>query len=106
MSRNRRHANRTPPPQQTDTSPALAEVVSIRVALIGPQHLGRPIEVTDRYDGMVGPAAGTLVGYRPSEPPQGYLPGGAPWRKLLLAQGPGRGEAPIVREADTVRIAV
>lgn len=108
MSRNRRHTNRTthPAPQHSTPTPkALAEVTELRVADLGPQHLGCRIEVRDRYDGMVGPAAGTLVGYRPSEQPPSYMQGGSPWRMLLLAQGPGKGEAPVVREVDVVRLA-
>lgn len=106
MSRNRRSTNRAAQPgtQQNAAPPALAEVLELRVADLGPQHLGCRIEVRDRYDGMVGPAAGTLVGYRPSENPPGYMPGGSPWRMLLLAQGPGKGEAPVVREVDLVRV--
>ncbi|MGU3409144.1 hypothetical protein ACLBWP_03470 [Microbacterium sp. M1A1_1b] len=90
---------RTPEPA------ALAEVIKLPVSQLGPQHIGCRLEVMDRYDGMVGPAAGTLVGYRPAETPHGYNPGGAPWRTLLLAQGPGKGEMATVREVDNVKIA-
>lgn len=107
MSRNRGAARRAnTPPAQTPEPKALAEVVRLRVADLGPQHLGCRIEVSDRYGGMVGPAAGTLVGYRPAETPQGYMEGGSPWRTLLLAQGPGKGEAATVREVDHLRIVI
>jgi len=107
MSRNRRATNRTPTPAaQVHEEKALAEVVRVRVADLGPQHIGCRVEVSDRYDGMIGPAAGTLVGYRPATTPPNYRDGGAPWRTLLLAQGPGRGEPATVREVDHIRIAL
>lgn len=96
-------APRTPGAEHTPA--ALAEVVEVRVAHLGPQHLGHRVEVTDRYDGMIGPAAGTLVGYRPAETPAGYNVGML-WRQLLLGQGPGKGESPVVREIDTIRLAL
>ena len=103
MSRNRQRNRPTTPPNQQPTPTALAEVVAVKVHQLGPQYIGCRIEVTDRYDGMVGPAAGTLVGYRPAQTPSGYNEG-ATWRQLLIAQGPGRGEAPVIREVDTVKL--
>jgi len=103
MSRNRQRNRTTPSTTQQHTPTALAEVVAIKVHQLGPQHIGCRIEVTDRYDGMVGPAAGTLVGYRPAPTPKHYVEGPT-WRQLLIAQGPGKGEAPTVREVDTVKL--
>jgi hypothetical protein len=103
MSRSRNRNRPTTPPQPQPTPTALAEVIRVKVFELGPQHIGCRIEVTDRYDGMVGPAGGTLVGYRPAPTPKGYNEGPM-WRQLLIAQGPGKGEAPTVREVDTVKL--
>jgi hypothetical protein len=63
------------------------------------------VEVTDRLEGLIGPVAGTLLGWLPAEAPPQYA-AGATWRTLLIAHGPGKGQSVTLREIDEVRVAI